>query len=339
MKASAAQIRAALAKPPRDVRLFLLHGPDEAGAAALADLLAHAVGPDAERVDLDGTMLKADPARLADEAASLSLFGGARFVRAAPIGEESLGALTALLTAEVVGNPVVAIAPNLRASAKVVRLALESNAAMAHACYVPAGAEAERLATAMAAEHGLRIMPGIAAGLLDVSGGDRAVLAREFEKYALYLDAAPDRPRELDRAAVEAVGADLGESDTAEAVAALVEGRSAALGAELVRLAEGGASPIPWLRAIARRLVSLAEMRAAVASGETVAAVMKRHRVFYKEEAATERALRRWSPAMLDQALARLRAAERAILAPSNAGGVIADWAALALARAVGKRG
>ena len=35
MKASAAQIRAALAKPGPDIRLYLLHGPDEAGAADL----------------------------------------------------------------------------------------------------------------------------------------------------------------------------------------------------------------------------------------------------------------------------------------------------------------
>ena len=36
------------------------------------------MGAEAERVDLSGAELKADPARLADEAASISLFGGAR---------------------------------------------------------------------------------------------------------------------------------------------------------------------------------------------------------------------------------------------------------------------
>jgi DNA polymerase-3 subunit delta len=61
VKASAAQIRAALAKPGPDIRLYLLHGPDEAGAADLARTLGKAMGPDAERVDLDGAQLKGEP--------------------------------------------------------------------------------------------------------------------------------------------------------------------------------------------------------------------------------------------------------------------------------------
>ena len=40
-----------------------------------------------------------------------------------------------------------------------------------------------------------------------------AVMTRELEKLALYLDAAPERPRELDDAALDAVGADLGDSE------------------------------------------------------------------------------------------------------------------------------
>ncbi|WP_342454661.1 hypothetical protein [Sphingomonas sp. H160509] len=128
MKASAGQIRGALAKPGGDIRLYLLHGPDEAGASDLARVLAKAMGADAERVDLDGSTLKSDPGRLTDEAASLSLFAGARFVRVASAGEESLEAFTNLLTAERVGNPVVAIAPTVKSTAKIVKLAIDSPA-------------------------------------------------------------------------------------------------------------------------------------------------------------------------------------------------------------------
>jgi DNA polymerase-3 subunit delta len=120
VKASAGQIRGALAKPGSDIRLYLLHGPDEAGASDLARVLAKAMGADAERVDLDGSTLKGDPGRLTDEAASLSLFAGARFVRVASAGEESLEAFTNLLAAERVGNPVVAIAPTVKSTAKIV---------------------------------------------------------------------------------------------------------------------------------------------------------------------------------------------------------------------------
>lgn len=339
MKASAGQIRQALQRPRGDVRLHLLHGPDEAGAGALAALLGQAMGAGAERIDLDGGTLRADPARLADEAATLSLFGDARWVRVTAMGEESVPAVQALLEAETAGNPVVAIAPGVKTSAKLVKLVHESARALAFACYPPSAQDAERLAATLAGEGGLRLAPGTAARLAAAAGGDRAVLEREVEKLALFLDAAPDRPRDLDQAALDAIGADLDEAESTAAVEALIEGRPDRLAAELARLAEAGTSPIPWLRQLARRLASLAEMRGEVARGEAPDAVMKRHRVFFKEEEATARALRRWNPAMLAEALDRVRAAERAVMAPGNAGAVLAEEPVLTLARRVARRG
>ena len=339
MKANANQIRQALTRPRGDIRFHLLHGPDEAGAGALAALLGPALGSTAERVDLDGATLRGDPARLADEAAALSLFGDARWIRVTGMGEESVPAVQALLGAERAGNPVVAIAPTVKTSAKLVKLALDSPRALAFACYQPSAQDAERLAATLAGEQGLRLAPGTAARLVAASGGDRAVLGQEVVKLALFLDAAPDRPRDLDHAALDAIGADLDEAEVNAAVDAVVEGRPDRLAAELARLAEAGTSPIPWLRQLARRLASLAEMRGEVARGESVDAVMKRHRVFFREEEATARALQRWTPPMLAEALARVRAAERAVMAPGNAGGVVAEEPVLTLTRRVARRG
>ncbi|MBJ6122430.1 DNA polymerase III subunit delta [Sphingomonas mollis] len=337
MKASANQIRQALAAPR--LRFYLLHGPDEAGAGALAAVLAQAMGDRAERVDLDGATLRSDPARLADEAASMSLFGDARHIRVTGMGDESVTAVTALLTAEAAGNPVVAIAPGVRSTAKIVKMAIDSPHALAFACYPPTAQDAERLATTLAGERGMRLATGVAARLVTASSGDRSVMAQEIEKFALFLDAAPDRPQELDHQALDLVGADLDEAEATRAVEALVEGRPDHLAEELNRLSEAGTSPIPWLRQIARRLVALIDMRADVANGEPVDAVMKRHRVFFRDEDATARALRRWTPMMLSTALARTRAAERAVMSPGNAGGVLADEAVLQLARALARRG
>ncbi|WP_047866926.1 DNA polymerase III subunit delta [Sphingomonas paucimobilis] len=339
MKANAGQIRQALSRPSADIRLYLLHGPDEAGASELARLLAEAMGREAERIDLDSATLKSDPARLTDEAAALSLFGGPRFIRIAGIGEEGLAAFTALLEAESAGNPVVAIAPTVKTTAKIVKLALDSPRAMAFGCYGPTAADAERLAVTMASEMGLRLAAGVPARLVEAAGADRAVITRELEKLALYLDADTDRPREADHAAMDAIGADLGEAEMGDAVEAVVEGRVGDLGGELALLDEGGASPIPWLRALARRLIALAEMRADIDKGEPVEAVMKRHRVFFRDEAKTARALRRWTPAMLARALTRIRAAERAVMAPGNAGAVLAEAEATIIAQGIARRG
>lgn len=333
MKANFNQIRAALDAPSPDIRLYLLHGPDEAGAADLAQRLARTMGPEAERVDLDGAALRGDPARLADEAASLSLFGGKRFIRVAGAGEESLAALTTLLDAEQAGNPVVAIAPGVKSTAKIVKLAQGSPRAMAFACYVPDGADAERLAATIAREQGLRTAGGAARRLAEASGGDRAVMAREIEKLALYLDAAPDRPAELDDAALDAVGADLGEAEMGRAIEAAIDGRVADVGPELARLDEAGTSPIPMLRGLVRRLMALAEMRAEVEQGRSVEEVLERNRVFFREKASTTRALRAWSPAALSAAIDRVRQAERGMMGSATAGPILAESAFVTVAR------
>lgn len=333
MKATEARLKAALDRPPADIRLYLLFGPDEAGALALADRLPRALGPDAERVDLEGAALRSDPARLADEAASLSLFGTARHVRVTGAGEESLAAVTALLDAERAGNPVVMIAPSLKVTSKVAKLALDSPLALALACYVPGSDQLEGIAGEIAREHGLRLGAGVARRLAQAGGGDRAVMMREIEKLALYLDAAPDRPAECNLDALEAIGADLGEAETGDVINAVIAAEPAALGEALRRLDEAGVSPVPWLRALARRLASLAEMKGEVVNGGDVAGVMKRHRVFFKEEAATSAALRRWSPQALARALAMVREAERDVMAGGGgAGDVLAGQAMVELA-------
>ncbi|WP_425229036.1 DNA polymerase III subunit delta [Sphingomonas sp.] len=326
-----------LPKLRSDIRLYLFHGGDEAGAADLARRLAAAM-PDAERVDIDGAALKKEPGRLADEAASLSLFGDARLIRAAPIGEESLEALQLLLAADRGGSPVIALAPSVKATAKVVKLSLDSPRAVAVACYPPGAADAEKLAAAMLAAAGLRPAPHVAHRIAESAGMDRAVMAREVDKLAIYLDAAPDRPRDAAGADLDAVGANLGEGELMAAVDALADGKAADLGAVLARLDEGGGSPVPWLRAMQRKLVTLADMRLAIDRGEPVDAVMKRNRIYRSEVDRTTRQLRRWTPPMISHALGRVRHAELAAMSAHNAGAVAAEHELVALSRRLQRR-
>ncbi|KQM62483.1 DNA polymerase III subunit delta [Sphingomonas sp. Leaf17] len=338
MKASAAQIRAALESPKPDIRLFLLHGPDAAGAAVLAKRLATAMGADAERVDFDGSQLKSDPSRLIDEAASMSLFGGARHIRVSGAGEESLEAFTSLLTADMAGNPVVAIAPTVKATAKIVKLAIESPRAMAFACYPPTSADFERLAATLVRDAGLRATPPVLHRLSGLAGGDVAVLAQEVEKLALYLDAAPDRPADLTDDALDALGADLGETELSRVVEAVIAGRPGVLGEELVKLREAGTSPIPWLRQLTRRLVVLADIRSDMEAGANPDSAIKRQRIHFSEEAATKAAIRRWSPLMLAKAIAQVREAERAVMAPGNPGPIAAETVVTRIAQGIERR-
>jgi DNA polymerase-3 subunit delta len=316
-----------------DVRLYLFHGGDEVGAADLARRLA-ATQPDAERVDIEPATLKKEPGRMADEALSPSLFGDARIIRAGPLGDDALEAVSMLLDATVGGSPVIAVGPSLKRTSKLLKLATDHPRALAIACYPPSTADAERLATGLLAEAGLRPAAGVARRLAEASGGDRAVLAAEIEKLALYLDAAPERPRDAGGEALDAIGADLGEAELGEAIDALLDGRAGELGARLRVLDEGGASAVPWLRALQRRLVALGDMRGAVDRGEPIEQVIKRNRIHFREEQRTTRDLRRWLPGMVATALTKVRDAELAAMS-SGPGAVLAEQSLVTLARRV----
>jgi DNA polymerase III subunit delta len=335
MKSSAGQIRSAVDKPDPAIRLYLFHGPDEAGAAELAARLARALGPDAERVDLDMKALREQPGRLADEAASLSLFGGARYIRLSGIEESAAEAIGLLLAAERTGSPVIAIGPSLKASGKLVKQAIATPAALAFACYVPEGIDAARLATTVAREHGLRLTGDVPQRLASATGGDRAILAREIEKLALYLDAAPERPRDADGDALDAIGADLGDTELFHAIDAVLDGRVAEVGAELAGLGDGVA--VPLMRQLSRRLMTLAELRSDMDRGASVDEVLEKHRIFFREKAATGRALRRWNATQIARAIQRVRETERALMHSGTAGEVLADAECTAIARAAAR--
>ncbi|NJM50270.1 MAG: hypothetical protein HC843_04760 [Sphingomonadales bacterium] len=91
-------VAAVTARP--DIRLFLIFGQDTSAIADIAARAAAALGADAERVDLDNDQIRKDPALLADEASSLSLFGDSRFIRLTMRRDEALEAFENLFAAE-----------------------------------------------------------------------------------------------------------------------------------------------------------------------------------------------------------------------------------------------
>lgn len=325
----------ALDAPSAEVRLFLLYGPDEAGSAALAKRLERAMGPDAERVDLDGSTLREDPARLADEAASFSMFGDRRWIRVNGMGEESLAAVTALLGAEVAGNPVMAIAGPLKGTSKVVRLALEHRAALAFASYQPDAREAEQIVMAAAREGGLRLSVDLARQIVELTGGNRALMSAEVEKLVLYLDAAPDRPRDATAEALDALSAGMVDADAAPLVNAVLGGDLKATSRELGRLSRAGANMGSMMRPLLTRAMMLAHIRAQFdRDGRLDAAVEAQGRaVFWKEKGQVTRQARIWDAGGIARVIQRLSQAERASRSGRNLGDVLVRQELLTIAR------
>ncbi|HEX7741802.1 MAG TPA: DNA polymerase III subunit delta [Sphingobium sp.] len=339
MKASRGQIEKALDSAGQGsaagIRFFLLYGPDEAGSASLGKRLERAMGAEAERVDLDGSTLKDDPARLSDEAASFSMFGDKRWVRINGMGEESLPAVTALLEAEAAGNPVIATAGALKATSKLLKLLLDSPKAMTFASYQPDAREAEQIAVAIAREGGLRLSSDLARRIVDLTTGDRALMGGEIEKLVLYLDAAPDRPREATAEALDALSADNPESDAAPLVNAVLGGDLRAMHRELGRLAESGTAMAAVLRPLLTRAMLLANIRSSFdESGRIDAAVEAAGKqVFWKEKGMVSRQVRLWDAHGVARVIQRLSQAERASRSGRGLGDLLVRHELLAIAR------
>ncbi|NJC34945.1 DNA polymerase-3 subunit delta [Sphingomonas jejuensis] len=310
MKADTRSIGRALDAPSPEVRLYLLHGPDEGGSRSLSDRFAKAMGADAERVDLDGPSVAKDPARLVDEAASSSLFGERRFIRLRVNGDEAIVAVQALLAAEQAGHPVVVIAPQLKSSSALLKAVLAAPNALAFGSYALEGADAGRVVVDMGRDVGVRLTSELAIRIAEDCAGDRARIASELEKLMLYADAAPDRPREVDNTAVEQLGSGVVEDAPSQLVNDAFSGDPSALASGLSSLQQAERTPL--LRAAQRRAVMLMEMRARIEGGESPDLVLgaATRTMFWKDKGPVSAQARLWTAAGLEEVVAALIDAE-----------------------------
>lgn len=299
-----------------DLRLFLMHGSDESVAEDAARQLAKALGDGAERVDMDSGELKNDPARLLDEAASMSLFGDKRYIRLRIAREDALPAIENLLQAEAAGNPVIATAGNLTKASKIRKLAESSTKAMAMGCYPPDEKDAVVRIIDRAREQGLKLDRVLARQIYAATHGDVFLAEMEVEKLVLYTDAAPDRPREADAAMLAALGAETAEEDMNALLHAVLAGESAKLGAELRRAAYLNLNAVRIVKALERRTNQLVSLRARLGKGGNPRSAVESDRsIFWKEHDAYLRELSLWTAPRLIRLNQRLIALEGAIMA------------------------
>lgn len=314
MKISKASIGRTVDQPNPDCRFFLFHGPDEGQSRALAMRLAETLG--AAKHVVNAAALKGDPAALVDEAGAMSLFGGKRIIWIEPASKDIEEGVAALLEGPVTESPVVAIAATLTKASSLLKLAEASPLAVAYASYAPEGQDAERMVIDLGRRFGLKISPPLAARLADCSANDQAIVARELEKLALFVDASPQMPKELDASAIDLVGADSSEGDFQRLADLALGGEIDELAEELTRLPSGGGEGIPVVRSLQRRLLMLAPMRARVERGERVDAVLTSagRALFWKEKSKVQRMLSSWSAANIAIMAQRVSDLERSLI-------------------------
>jgi DNA polymerase-3 subunit delta len=300
-------------RPDPKIRFYLFLGPDEAQSRALAARLLESLG--AAKSAIASADLKANPGLLVDEAAAMSLFGERRLIWIEPAGNEILEAVEGLLASESVENPVVAIAGALKSS-PLVKLTEASANALAFTAYVPGGEDAVRVVTDLGRRVGLKISPPLAARIADGCNNDQAIVARELEKFALFIGASPHSPKELGHEAIDAVGAESGEGDFQRLADLALLGEMRELADAIARLPAGGSEAIPAIRSLQRRLLFLAPARARIERGERLDAVMASFgkALFWKDGSSVKKMLKTWTAQELARVSERIGALERNLM-------------------------
>ena len=316
MKAVKANLGRTLDRPDPAVRFYLFYGQDESQSRALADRLVK--GLEAEKFAVAAQAAKSDPALLADEAAAIGLFGGRRALWIEPAGDEIAAAVEALLQSAAVESPAIAIAGALRKTSPLVKLAEGHPAALAHISYELGERDAERLVEELARAEGLRLAPGLAGRIAAAAGNERGILAQELAKIALYAGAASDAPVQVDGDVLDEIGAGA-EGDWWRLGDLALAGDLDALSREL-DCSAADLEPIPVLRALQRRLMALAPIRARVEHGERPhdAVTSAGKSVFWKEKELVTKLVSTWSSAALARVLERSGELERKLMRPDS---------------------
>ena len=311
MKLAAGRVDSFLRRPDPEIRAVLFYGPDAGLVRERAETLARAICPDLRdpfRVaDLTGAAVAADPARLADEAAQISLMGGRRVVRVREVGD-TLATLFGRFLADMPGDALVVVeAGDLPGRSALRRVFDDAARAAAIGCYPDSARDlAGVIREAFAAQ---RIAAGreVVEFLVEHLGGDRLLTRAELEKLTLY--AGEGGRLELEDA--RAVIADAAALSLDDAVLAAAEGNPAALDRALTRVFQEGESPVSVIRALLRHLQRLHTLSARIGGGSVNEAIRNaRPPIFFKQQDSYRRQLSRWSERRLRDALDRVAEAE-----------------------------
>jgi DNA polymerase III subunit delta len=344
MKIPANRIAEFLRQPPADLRAALFYGPDGGQVRERADRLTKTVCPDLAdpfRIgELTAAALAADPARLADEVAAMSLIGGRRVVRVRDATDGVTTLLSAALAPSAGGNRgdslVVIEAGDLPSRSSLRKFCETSAAAAAVACYADSARDIADLIRETLGARRIAIAGDAQAYLVTHLGGDRLVTRQELEKLTLY---AGDGGRIELADAVACVG-ETNSLSVEELVYAAAEGEPAKLDNALLRCLQEGQAPISILRATMRHFHRLHLAAARIAAGGSPDEAMRLMRppIFFKFADRFKAQLSIWKPRRVAAALDALTRAEldgkRAVLPQET----IAREALFTIARAARAR-
>ena len=298
--------------PPRGLIAALVFGPDSGLAHERSETLLKTVVQDLSdpfRVsDLDEQTLSNDPARLFDEAASISMLGGRRVVRVRG-ASNGLAKLFESFLENPAGDALVVVEAGDLAKGSALRTVFEkADNAAAIPCYADSARDlGDVVRQAMKAE-GLLIAPDALEDAVSRLGSDRGVTRRELEKLALYVRGK----KEVTLQDVQSAMGDEAEARVEEACDAAGCGDLVRLDLALERLWTADVSAVAVLRQAMSHFQRLLLVGAETARGESLDGAMKKLRppVHFSRSSSFRSQAQKWSETKLGEALDLLLEAE-----------------------------
>jgi DNA polymerase-3 subunit delta len=309
VQVKAGDVERFLRTPDPAIRMVLVYGQDDGLVSERSEAFARAVTGDSDdpfgRLRLEASAIADDPARLADEAHAVPLFGGRRVITIRVSGNVRIEtAITAILDDPPVDSWIVIAAGDLKKTSPLRKLAEGSRGAAAIACYGDEGRDLDRLIDEELKANGLRIGSDARALLRSLIGGDRLASRGEVQKLCLF---AADK-EEISLDDVRAVIGDASAFDVEEVVDAAALGDAAAVARTYRRLLAGGTPGFVILGATIRHFNFLHRARAAYDRGESPDAIVGRGAppVFYKRRPTVIRQIDAWRLPMIERVMAGL---------------------------------
>jgi len=291
--------------------------------------------------DLSESTLLADPARLSDEAAAISMMGGRRVVRVRGAGNDLADLLESFADDHSVGKNgddalVVIEAGDLAKTSALRKIFDGHKTAAAVQCYPDSVRDLGDVVRDALRAEGLSIAPDALEDAVSRLGSDRGVTRREIEKLLLYMHGH----KQVALEDVRAVMGDEAEARSESACDAAAGGDLAKLDRELERLWVSDVQPAQVLRSAMGHFQRLVQARESANRGEAIDNVMKRLRppVHFSRATAFKNQAQRWNTDKLGEALDMLLDAEamtRTTGVPAEAvtGRVLMNIAAMAKGR------
>lgn len=308
------EVDAFLTKPARIYPIVLLYGPDKGLVSERANTYAKTLNIPLEdpfsTIKLEAADIDADPARLIDEAQTVSLFGGERLIWVKnALGNKGIADAVKNLSKINIEHTFIMIEAGDLKKGAALRTAVETAAnAMALPCYSDDQRSLDALIDEMLTTFHLSITLDARKLLRESLGGDRLATRMEIEKLCLYAKGS----EQISIDDVTQAVSDVSTSTQDELIDAMLTGNFSVFSAAFDRHLASGQPLFLALAAGERSFQQLELLRNAVEKENksvTAAVASARPPIFFRRQKAIEKAVGLWPLEQIRSAQERLQAA------------------------------